>query len=292
MTRHRPTLADLGEDALVRRLTRGWTGVGDDCAVLPPPRTGQQWLFKTDAIGESTHFTPDTAPTLIGRKALARCVSDIAAMGGSPVAAVVTLAAPRDLPVDRAAGIYAGLRRVARQWGVQLVGGETVRAPRLLLSVALLGTVPSGRAISRSGARPGEVILVTGTLGGSRRGKHLRFTPRLAEGQWLARHARPTAMMDVSDGMATDLPRLCRASRCGWELDLDALPRTRGCDVASALTDGEDFELLLTLPVPVVPRVLKRWPFRTPLTAIGFTTAPAVCHPEFRRHGYDAFRES
>lgn len=301
-----PTLADLGETGLLRRLTRDWPasargltlGAGDDCAVLPGGGTSGQGdlLFKTDAVVEGVHFRPDTPPSLVGRKALARALSDLAAMGGRPWSALVTLAAPPSTPVARVQAVYRGLRRLAEQYGVLLAGGETVRAPRLMLSVALLGRMPKGvRPVRRATAKAGHAILVTGRLGGTQKRRHLTFEPRLEAGQWLARRKLASAMMDLSDGLGADLPKLAEASGLGFEVDPETLPRHRGASLPNALHDGEDFELLLTASPRQAARLVKTWPFPDlPLTRIGRMTKKALAGSPGWEHrgGHDHFSRS
>lgn len=276
-------LQDLREDALVERLTRLCppapglaVGPGDDCAVIAP-RRGPLTLLKTDAIVEGVHFLPSAPPAAVGWKALARACSDCAAMGGRPRHAVVTVALRADQSVSWVEGVYRGLGRCARWVGCSVAGGETVGVPggsAAVISVAVLGEVGRRELVLRSGGRPGDVLAVTGRLGGAGRGRHLRFEPRLAEAGWLVaeRWRRPRAMMDLSDGLAKDLPRLARASGCGFDLDLAALPRARGCGVGQALGDGEDYELLLAVAPRCWPRLVAAWRRRfpkLPLTAIG-----------------------
>lgn len=300
-----PTLADLGETKLLEVLTKSWpnsasgslkVGAGDDCAVLPGGKKQGDLLFKTDAIVEGVHFLPSAPPKLVGRKALARNVSDIAAMGGAPWCALVTLAAPPSTPVARVRSLYAGLNQLADEYGVLLAGGETVRAPKLLLSVALLGRMPSGvRPVLRSTAKAGHHLYVTGTLGGTQKRRHLTFEPRLAAGQWLANQKFATAMMDLSDGLGADLPKLATASGLGFEVDLDALPRTRGSTLQQALHDGEDYELLVAVSPQKTKRLTSTWPFRDlPLTRIGRLTKKALAGtaPWEHRGGYDHFSRS
>lgn len=287
-------LVDLGEDRLVARLTQHLpsqdtllTGPGDDCAVVIPPGSARlrRLLLKTDALVEGIHFLPSAPPAAVGWKAAARVVSDIAAMGGLPTHALITLIAPADTPVSWVEGVYQGLRRVAEQYHFSLAGGETSSAPPhspRTLSVAMTGEVEAHRCLLRSGGRPGDVLCVTGRLGGSLAGWHLKFTPRVAEARWLAQHARPTAVMDLSDGLAKDLPRLAAASGVGWQLDLSAIPRRRGASLSQALSDGEDFELLIALPPQRWPRVQRLWRDhfpRLPLTAIGHLTEPDRTDP-------------
>jgi thiamine-monophosphate kinase len=286
-----PRLCDLGEDALIeslRRLCPGapdlQVGPGDDCAVIHH-RRGPLELLKTDAIVEGVHFAPTANPTAVGWKALARVSSDCAAMGGRPSHAVVTLALKTDQTVSWVEGLYRGLRRCARRVGCSVAGGELVRVPAgsaAVISVAAVGVVGRRELVLRSGGRPGDVVAVTGRLGGSLAGRHLRFEPRLEEAGWLvaAGWRRPRAMMDLSDGLARDLPRLARASGCGYELDLAMVPRRRGCGVAAALGDGEDYELLVAVAPAQWPRVAAAWRRRfprLPLTAVGRLVAgPAV----------------
>jgi len=273
-------LRGYGEDRLVAELTRALergenvlVGPGDDCAVIGRPRDARWQLFKTDVVIEGVHFRREYDPRRVGWKALCRALSDIAAMGGVPAHALVTLAVSPDENVERVKALYAGLRKAARRFGVSIVGGETSRSPGpLFVNVALSGWVERTRCVLRSGGRPGDFLYVTGRLGGSRAGRHLDFIPRLAEGGWLTAHFRPTAMMDLSDGLAADLPRLAAASRCGFTLDESRVPRTRGATLAQALGDGEDFELLFALAPQKSAKLERAWPRQFPrlaLTRIG-----------------------
>jgi thiamine-monophosphate kinase len=279
-------LAGMGEDAVVAALLRGLPagsdvicGPGDDCAVLGTPRAKTWRLLKTDCVIETVHFLPGEDPRRIGWKAMARTISDIAAMGGRPEHALVTLAISGNDDLKRATGIYAGLRKCARAYGVGIVGGETARSPGpLFLSIMLSGSVERRRCVFRSGGKPGDQLFVTGRLGGSLAGGHLDFKPRVEEAQWLARHARLHAMMDLSDGLGTDLPRLARASGCGFRIDKSGLPLNRGCTAEQALADGEDYELLFALPPRDAAKIRPLWARqfpRLPLTEIGALTAPA-----------------
>src|SRR4051812_28309635 len=163
------------------------TGAGDDCAVLDVGIEDKQLLFKTDAIVEGIHFTKETPPDKIGRKALARVLSDIAAMTGVPTAAVITIGLPKHFDAKRVTGIYDGINTLAREHEVAIVGGETTTCPeRIFISVAMIGLV--SKAICRKGAKVGDGIFVTGQLGGSLQGRHLEFEPRLKEARWLADH--------------------------------------------------------------------------------------------------------
>lgn len=248
------------------------TGPGDDCAVLDVGVPGRHLLFKTDAIVSGCHFDADAAPEAVGRKALARCLSDVAAMGGTPRHAVVTLGVPDEFDVDYAASVYRGLNALAKQFGVTVVGGETTRnGDRLLLNVALIGDVAAGRAILRSGARVGDAVFVSGELGGSIAGRHFDFVPRVKEAAWLADAFDVHAMIDLSDGLAGDLRHVLTASGTGAELRGTAIPISRAAKdrardgvskktpLLAALTDGEDFELLFTVPPKNAVAVLDGW---------------------------------
>jgi thiamine-monophosphate kinase len=229
-------------------------------------------LFKTDAIVEGFHFTRETPPGKIGRKALARGLSDIAAMAGTPTAALVTIALPENFDAEFVGKIYNGLNSLAEKFGVAIVGGETTTNPGgILISIALLGTVARGKQILRSGAKVGDAIFVTGELGGSLAEKHLEFEPRLAEARWLAEHFPIHAMIDLSDGLAGDLPHVLKASGVGAELSKSAIPVSREAKLAAkkspsakpafaaALTDGEDFELLFTVASKDAVKLLDAW---------------------------------
>lgn len=248
------TLAEIGEDALIRRLVKGLkfdatviAGPGDDCAVVLPPSRGEHLLLKTDTVVEGVHFTNETAPRLVGRKAMARVISDFAAMAATPRHALITLIAPPQTPVKRVMNVYAGLRSMAELHGVNIVGGETSRGDQLIITVSMSGTAPVKTWLARNQAKAGDTLWVTGQLGGSIRGKHLRFNPRLAEAHWLANNLPVTGMMDLSDGLAKDLPRLAASCGLGYKLAVADVPKTRGCNLAQALGDGEDYELLFAL---------------------------------------------
>lgn len=269
----------MNEFELIAKLTRGLptnesvvTGAGDDCAVLDLGVPDKLILFKTDAVVEGFHFTREMPPEKIGRKALARCLSDIAAMAGTPTAALVTIALPDDFEADFVAQIYDGLNALAGKHGVAVVGGETTTNPgRILISISLLGTVPRGKQVLRSGAKAGDAIFVTGELGGSLAGKHLDFAPRLEEARWLAEHFTLHALMDLSDGLAGDLRHIVNASKVGAMLLKSALPISRAAKIRAkeshstkpaalaALTDGEDFELLFTLASKDAVKLLDAW---------------------------------
>lgn len=291
----------MNEFELIARLTPNLpsnasvvVAAGDDCAVLDLGVPDRFALFKTDAVVEGVHFMSDAPPEKIGHKALARCLSDIAAMGGLPNAALVTLALPRQFDLAPVEKIYEGLNATARRHEVAVVGGETTTNPdRLLLSVALLGTVEKGRCLLRSGARAGDAIFVTGELGASLAGKHLEFEPRVAEARWLAANFEIHSMIDLSDGLAGDLRHVLRASGVGAELRSTAIPVSRAAKLQAkaessakppllaALSDGEDFELLFTLPAGQAVPLHDAWKTRFPnlrLSCIGKITAEPGLH--------------
>ena len=294
--------ATLGEDAVVAVLTRGLPcgknvrlGAGDDCAVIGGTRDRTWQLLKTDCVVESVHFLAKEKPARVGWKALCRAVSDIAAMGGVPRHALITIAVSREVKLAWLRGIYAGLRKAARRFGVNIVGGETSRSPGpAFISVALTGEVERARCITRSGGTAGDFLFVTGLLGGSLAGKHLDFIPRLAEARWLTGNFPIRAMMDISDGLAADLPRLARASGCGFAISEEKIPRARGCTVAEALGDGEDFELLFAVRPTDAAKLEAKWRAkfpRLPLTRVGVLTrdaARAKRKPKSRGHDHFA----
>jgi thiamine-monophosphate kinase len=206
----------------------------------------------------------------VGWKALACNVSDIAAMGGLPRWAVVSLGLPPSCSVRFVDGVYAGLERCARRFGVTIVGGDTVRAPQVVVDVAMLGTVAPGRLVLRRGAQVGDVLFVTGRLGGSlRSGRHARFVPRLREAQALVKRIRVHAMIDLSDGLASDLWQLSRASRVVLRIEATRVPVSRAArSLHHALMDGEDFELLFAVGARDAARVPRRIG-SCPVTRIG-----------------------
>ncbi|HEY1663364.1 MAG TPA: thiamine-phosphate kinase [Verrucomicrobiae bacterium] len=259
------------------------TGSGDDCAVLDFGAP-ELLLFKTDAVVEGVHFTQEMPPEKIGHKALARCLSDIAAMAGTPKAAVITLGLPKNFDAIFIEKIYVGLKALAQKFGVAIVGGETTANPgHIFISVALLGTVGHGTAALRSAAKLGDAIFVTGELGGSFLGKHLDVEPRIAEAQWLAENFSIHAMIDLSDGLAGDLRHILKSSGTGAEILKPAVPVARAAKLqakkspakpafAAALEDGEDFELLFTVASSDAVKLLDAWKKKFPqlkLSCIG-----------------------
>jgi thiamine-monophosphate kinase len=255
------TVRDIGEFGLIRQLAKRIPLAGDDCAVLPGGG-----LLTCDPVIEGIHFLPNTPARQVGWKAMARNLSDIAAMGGAARYAVVSLGLRPNTPVRWVRELYNGLHAAARRFGCAIAGGDTahVRHEQFVV-VTLLGH--ADRPVLRSGAKVGDAVFVTGKLGGSLAGKHLKFVPRIREAQWLVHHGRVHAMMDVSDGLASDLHRLVEASGVGFDIAGDRVP----CNgtLPAALGDGEDFELLLTVAGQDAAKLKGSWPFALRLTEIG-----------------------
>jgi thiamine-monophosphate kinase len=230
------------EDSITRKLRRRSPLIGDDCAVILPP-VGQDLLFTTDFSIEGVHFTRESSAEEIGERAVARSLSDIAAMGGTPLYCLVSMAlAPwTDEPwIDR---FYRGVYKSLRKSKTELAGGDISHAKQLVCDVMICGSVAKGRALLRSGARTGDVVYVSGPLGGWRHKPVI--VPRLEFGRKLLGVA--SACMDISDGLALDLHRLCRES--GVAAELDQVPLLKSATLDQALHDGEDYELLFTASV-------------------------------------------
>jgi thiamine-monophosphate kinase len=248
-------------------------GIGDDCGVVRvPPR--HEVLVTTDFSLEGIHFRPDWhSPEVIGHRCLTRGLSDIAAMGGEAVAIFLSLALPRGVPQRWVDGFVRGLLRLAGQFEVPLAGGDTAESPTgIAADIVVLGSVTKGKAILRSGAHVGDPIYVTGQLGGSAAAierllrssgsklrvsdypQHFHPLPRIAVGRYLRQRGIASAMIDISDGLSTDLAHLCEESEVGAEIQAEAIPRAiagrqrRAVDLRFALHGGDDYELLFTAP--------------------------------------------
>jgi thiamine-monophosphate kinase len=278
-------LSDLGETELISRLRDLLPvppgvriGIGDDAAVVSGSGE-RETVLTSDAVIEGIHFTCDDAPAEVGHKAVARVISDLAAMGADPEWCLVNLVAPGNLAVAYVDALYRGMEATASKNGLGIVGGDCARGEPLSLHCFATGSVAAGAALLRSGARQKDVVFVTGELGGSGRGRHLRFDPRLSEGRWLRERGHVTAMIDVSDGLATDAAHLAQASGVGIVIRSTDLPvsddalRMAGEHTAlhHALCDGEDFELLFTVPADAAEDLQNAWSevFSTRLTKIG-----------------------
>lgn len=272
----------LGERKLIQQIRRSAgggksvvTGIGDDCAVLHVP-PGHELLVTTDFTLEKVHFRRDWhRPEWVGRRCLTRGLSDIAAMGGEPQAAFLSLAIPSDVPQRWLDRFLRGLLDLAQEFKLPLAGGDTAQSARgIQADIVVVGSVPKGRAVLRSGAKPGDQIYVSGELGGAAAAlsrlaeskpagakllRHFRPQARVAVGQWLRRHRVASAMIDLSDGLSTDLEHICQESRVGAEIDAEAIPlaqvgpREKRVALALALHGGDDYELLFTSAAAVPP---------------------------------------
>lgn len=248
------TLSQLGEFGLIDLLKKYKgsgapviKGIGDDTAVVPLDAK-KYLLLTTDTVIEGVHFQRSAPPRLIGHKALACSISDIAAMGGVPRYALVSLGVPGSLPWFFVRDIYKGMDTLAREFSVTIVGGDTIKSEKIAINVALTGEVNKAQVVYRKGAQVGDRIFVTGPLGKSlSTGWHLKFTPRVKESRYLVRHVKPTAMIDISDGLAADLGHILEESKVGAVLEEKKIPRRAGASLRQALYDGEDFELLFTV---------------------------------------------
>ena len=270
-------------------------GIGDDAA-LWQPRAGHETVLTCDWFLEGTHFLrAKHPPESVGWKCLARAVSDIAAMGGQPRCFLLSLALPASHTGAWLDGFLAGLRRAQKRLGCVLAGGDVTRSERILINVTVVGEIARGRAVRRSGAKPGDIVFVSGRLGEAELGlhrlraakrvtasdpllrKHLYPEPRLELGAWLAKRRLASAMMDLSDGLSSDLARLCEASGVGAKIEAARVPVARAAGIAdaqalhAALHGGDDYELLFT----VAARNQRHVPLRAsgvPLTPIGVIT--------------------
>ncbi len=274
-------------------------GIGDDAAVITPQK-GMDWVVTTDAFLEGVHFLRRVhSPHAAGYKALARATSDLAAMGARPRYFFLTLALPEECTGAWFDGFLKGMGQAARRFGLTLAGGDTTKFPSVLATLTVIGESKPGRAILRSGGRPGDILFVSGRLGEAELGlrliqkglfkrapykkllqKQTYPEPRLALGQWLADHQCATAMIDTSDGLSTDLGHICKASGVGARVFAEQLPLVRvpqelaqkGLSPLSlALHGGEDYELLFTVPKRLA-RSLPKKIAGVPVTAIGEMT--------------------
>jgi thiamine-monophosphate kinase len=295
-------LRDVGEDRLLDQLLQAMEqnsgvvlGAGDDCALVESGKPGLLNLLKTDCLVEGIHFAKNAGPAMVGWKAIARPLSDFAAMSGLPRFALVTLIVPANRDVAWVKALYRGIEKAARKFEMAVVGGETsnIKGPAVI-SISVTGFVEKGRWVGRAGGKPGDDLFVTGRLGGSLRGRHLKFVPRIAESRWLTKNFRVHAMMDLSDGLGSDLPRLARASRVGFELDEKALPLNRGCTIRQAISDGEDYELLFAIAPKDSCSLPAHWRKKfpsVPLTRIGKLNRKSKIENRKFPRGYVHFQE-
>jgi thiamine-monophosphate kinase len=274
---------ELGEDSLLGELLPGLrvgknvlAGAGDDAAIVAGPGAQNLLVLKTDCVVEGVHFESSASPEAIGWKAMMRPLSDFAAVSGVPEFALITLVAGKERRVEWVKRIYRGLKRAARRFGVSIVGGETSSTVGpAMISVSVAGRVERSRWVSRGGGKARDYLFVTGRLGGAIRGKHLRFVPRIEESRWLTANFGVHAMMDLSDGLGADLPRMARASKVGFQIDREMLPLAPGATIEQAISDGEDYELLFAISAHNSRRLQRAWPKKFPkvrLTRIGSLT--------------------
>ncbi|KXU35781.1 thiamine-monophosphate kinase [Cephaloticoccus primus] len=256
--KHGESVAALGETRLLEKI-RLWLGdaapaepfgMGDDCAVLPRGKSAR--LITVDPVIYGGHFNDTMSPRATAQKLLKRNLSDLAAMGGVPIAAVLALTLDRRTSLRWLEGFYRELAACAHHYAVPIVGGDIAEAPQMHLSASLtlLGNpARGGRILTRRGAREGDAIYVTGELGNTLgTGHHYRFTPRLAEGAWLARQRAVHSMIDISDGLAKDLKALETGQQpLSAQIFPGRLPLRRGADLRSAVCGGEDYELIFSL---------------------------------------------
>jgi len=250
-------------------------GIGDDAAVIADKdnsKTSRTFRLVTiDAIVEGTHFSASDDPEQIGWKAVAVNVSDVAAMGGNPDHLVVSAILPPGTKPEYVKAIMKGLKKAADTYKVAIVGGDTVGGKTLSLTISMFGAVEKENVCYRSGAKPGDFIAVTGKLGGSlKSGRHLDFKPRINEARWLIENAKPSAMMDLSDGLAKDGNRLAKASNVSIKLHSEKIPVNFDSYLEGAMTDGEDFELFFSVPELSEEKIkIFENKFKIPLTIIG-----------------------
>lgn len=257
-------LPEISELNLITRISRKIRtdssvicGIGDDAAVLKYTK-GRYLLYTADMLIEGVDFTSRARPEQIGHKALACSLSDIAAMGGAPKYALVSLGLPKRNAQSFIDGFYDGLRKLARKFKVNVVGGDLSASQKIIVDVSVIGQVSKRNLTLRKSARPGDIIFVSGSLGGSIYGKHLSFIPRVSEANYLVSHYKVNAMMDISDGLSLDLYRLCQVSGVGAVIYEDLVPVARQAkSFDEALHMGEDFELLFTMQASLARKLIK-----------------------------------
>jgi thiamine-monophosphate kinase len=273
-------LREIGEDKLLDQLLprlplgkRVVAGAGDDCALIEMFAGRNFLVLKTDCIVEGVHFLSEADPIDVGWKAMMRPLSDFAATSALPQFALITLIASKQTEVEWVRKLYRGIRRAAKYFDVSIVGGETSGSSGpIAISVSVAGFVERDRWMSRRGGKGGDDLFVTGQLGGAVKQKHLRFTPRIAESRWLTKHFSIQAMMDLSDGLGIDLPRLARASKVGFKIETENLPLAPGAKIGDAISEGEDYELLFAISPRQSKRLQRAWKRKfpkLPLTRIG-----------------------
>jgi thiamine-monophosphate kinase len=296
-------LREVGEDRLLCQLLPHLplgknvvAGAGEDCAVTRILAGRNFLVFKTDCIVEAIHFSQTADPVDVGWKAMMRPLSDFAATSALPQYALITLIASRQTEVEWVKKLYRGLRRAAKRFDVSIVGGETSSSSGpIVISVSVAGFVEKDRWVSRRGGKVGDDLFVTGQLGGAMKKKHLKFIPRIAESRWLTKAFSIHAMMDLSDGLGADLPRLARASNVGFKIEIEKLPLPRGVKVGNAISEGEDYELLFAISPRDRERLEQAWPKKfpkLPLTRIGQLHQTSNVKHQTLPRGYIHFQQS
>jgi thiamine-monophosphate kinase len=297
-------LAALGEDGLLHKILvdlprvrtrKTFAAAGDDCAVVEIPGSNNYLVLKTDCVVERVHFLHGAQPSDVGWKAMMRPLSDFAATSALPEFALITLIIPGRTETTWVRSLYRGLHRAANCFDVRIVGGETSNTPGpIAIAVTVIGFVEKPRALSRRGGKPGDDLFVTGHLGGALKRKHLQFVARIAESRWLTKNFSIHAMMDLSDGLGADLPRLARASKVGFDIRLQDLPLARGATIDDAVSEGEDYELLFAISPRDRNRLERKWSRRFPnsrLTRIGSLNRKSQQNRKLPR-GYIHFQQS
>lgn len=262
-------LKDIGEFGLIKRFVKKIKvdssvvkGSGDDCAVLKLDKNNYQ-LFTCDMIVEGVDFKKTENLKLVGRKALAISISDIAACAGLPVHAVVALGLPKNMRLSQADLLAKGMFDLAKKFNINIVGGDISASNKLIISVSLLGKVEKAKLCLRNGAKAGDMIMVTGSFGGSIKGKHLKFIPRLKEARFLVDHFKINSMIDVSDGLIQDLGHILKQSAKGAILYEKFIPLSKdAASLESALGSGEEFELLFTARREEADKIIKNSKYR------------------------------
>jgi len=296
-------LREIGEDRLLSQLLPDLplakpvvNRPGDDCAVVETRDRRTFLVLKTDCVVAGVHFLATANALDVGWKAMMRPLSDFAATSAVPQFALVTLIAPEQTKVEWVEELYRGLRRAAKRFKVSIVGGETSSTPGpAAISVCVFGFVEKNRCVSRGGGKVGDDLFVTGRLGGAMKQKHLQFVPRIVESRWLTKDFHIHAMMDLSDGLGADLPRLAKSSRVGFTVDTENLPLTRGATIDDAISEGEDYELLFAISPRNRTRLGREWrkKFRKlPLTRIGSLSQLSTKNNQLLPRGYVHFQQS
>jgi thiamine-monophosphate kinase len=275
-------LGALDEDRLLNRIllhlprVRGgkvFAGLADDCAIVETPKGKKYLVLKTDCVVEGMHFAHGTKASDVGWKAMMRPLSDFAAASAVAQFALITLIVPQETKVAWVQRLYQGLGQAADRFKVRIVGGETsnTQGP-IAISVTVIGFVEKSRVVSRRGGKSGDDLFVTGRLGGALKRKHLKFIARITESRWLTQNFSVHAMMDLSDGLGADLPRLARASKVGFDIQIENLPLARGATIDNAISEGEDYELLFAISPRNRSSLEREWRRKfpkLPLTRIG-----------------------